>query len=333
MEVSLPTMAQLMTLWPFFCTTLPGSSLIRFSSNHGFAKGYNEALKQVIADYYVAEFRCGSTAGWLTPVIELMESNKMIAACQSKLLTWSDKKRFEYAGAAGGWLDKYGIPFAREEFLTKMEEDGGHMTKLNRCSGQSAAPVCVRPSVFHEMKGFDEYFAHQEEIDLCWRMQLAGYLIYLPGISSISCRRGTLPKSNSAKHTWTSKQPDHAFQKTCCFQKNCGGTRQEFLLMLYQPEGFIQRRWRDTLPLQKARALYVCGLYRWWLFHKNKSVFPWTKKKIALQGEESLWAAFCKEKNRFPKLLGKAADFLFEPYFCTTKINVMSNLEWIPAGT
>jgi len=153
----------------------PQVKLIRFNENKGFAKGYNMALEQVNADYYaILNSDIEVQTGWLAPIINLLEQDKLNAACQPKLLSYNNKKLFEYAGGAGGWLDSFGYPFARGRIFDICEEDKAQYDTTERVFWVTGAAMVIRSNVFHEMRGFDEYFfAHQEEIDLCWRMQLA----------------------------------------------------------------------------------------------------------------------------------------------------------------
>jgi GT2 family glycosyltransferase len=186
----------------FIENSYPQVEIIRLEKNFGFAKGYNEALKQVESDYYfILNSDVELLPRSLKPLVDLLETDKMIAACQPKLLTWSNKKLFEYAGGAGGWLDKYGYPFAKGRIFDVFEEDNGQYDKSEPIFWASGAALFIRASVFHEVKGFDEFFfAHQEEIDLCWRIQLAGYKIYsCPSSVVYHVGGGTLPKGNSLK--------------------------------------------------------------------------------------------------------------------------------------
>ncbi|HKB43593.1 MAG TPA: glycosyltransferase family 2 protein, partial [Chitinophagaceae bacterium] len=153
----------------FLETNYPGIRTIRFKENYGFAKGYNEALKQVESGYYVLlNSDVEVQPGWLEPMIDLLEKDKTIAACQPKILSYKNKRLFEYAGAAGGWLDKYGYPFAKGRVFDICEEDHGQYDQAEPIFWASGAALFIRARIFHEMNGFDEYFfAHQEEIDLC----------------------------------------------------------------------------------------------------------------------------------------------------------------------
>ena len=180
----------------------PGVEIIINDKNEGFAKGYNSALKKVNADYYILlNNDVEVTPGWIEPVITLMESDPKIAACQPKLLSFDDKNSFEYAGAAGGWIDSFGYPFTRGRVFDTCEKDMGQYDEASSCFWSTGAAMFVRAAVYHEMGGFDEYFfAHQEEIDLCWRMQLFGYKVFAEPKSLVyHVGGGTLPKGNSRK--------------------------------------------------------------------------------------------------------------------------------------
>ena len=186
----------------FLKTHYPTVEIIINPSNEGFAKGYNSALKQVCANYYVLlNSDVEVTPGWIEPVIQLMESDHAIGACQPKLLAYHDKNKFEYAGASGGWIDSYGYPFTRGRVLDVIEEDKGQYDDTVSCFWATGAALFVRAGVYHELHGLDEYFfAHQEEIDLCWRMQLHGYKVFVQPLSVVyHVGGGTLPKGNNKK--------------------------------------------------------------------------------------------------------------------------------------
>lgn len=170
--------------------------------NEGFSKGYNTALKQVTADYYVLlNSDVEVTKGWIVNIISLMESDKKIAACQPKILSFNNKYQFEYAGACGGWIDKLGYPFTRGRVFDHCEKDMGQYEDTAEIFWATGAALFVRSSVYRELNGFDEYFfAHQEEIDLCWRMQRAGYKILVAPSSVVyHVGGGTLPMGSKRK--------------------------------------------------------------------------------------------------------------------------------------
>lgn len=180
----------------------PGVRQLLNKSNLGFAGGYNEALKHVHADYFILlNSDVEVTPGWIQPVIGMMDKDTSIAACQPKILSHSTKKAFEYAGAAGGFIDKYGYPFCRGRIFHIVENDDGQYNDSRKVFWATGACMFVRASAFAAAGGFDEaFFAHMEEIDLCWRLQRAGGNIWYCGESSVyHVGGGTLHKSNPHK--------------------------------------------------------------------------------------------------------------------------------------
>ncbi|MBP9741717.1 MAG: glycosyltransferase family 2 protein, partial [Chitinophagaceae bacterium] len=175
----------------------PSIQILLNLNNDGFAGGYNWALKRVEADYYVLlNSDVEVTPKWIEPVIDLMELNKDIAACQPKILSWHNKTQFEYAGASGGFIDALGYPFTRGRVFDVCENDEQQYNTAEPIFWATGAAMFVRSKVFHQLNGFDgSFFAHMEEIDLCWRMQLAGYSIYVQPASVVyHVGGGTLPK-------------------------------------------------------------------------------------------------------------------------------------------
>jgi len=175
----------------------PEVRIILNDENAGFAKGYNLALKRVEADYYVLlNSDIEVTGNWIQPVVRLMESDPKIAACQPKIRSYLEPKKFEYAGAAGGFLDKYGYPFCRGRLFLSIEEDHGQYDDACEIFWASGACMFVKSAIYHEMGGLDEdFFAHMEEIDFCWRLKNNGYrIMYCPTSTVFHIGGGTLPK-------------------------------------------------------------------------------------------------------------------------------------------
>ncbi len=176
--------------------------LIQNSSNRGFSTGYNLALNQIDADYYILlNSDIEVTAGWIEPVINMMEHDKNIAACQPKILSYNQKDYFEYAGAGGGFIDSYGYPFCRGRLFQEIERDEGQYDDEAEVFWASGACMFVRAELFHKMGGLDDdFFAHMEEIDFCWRLKNAGYkIMYCPRSVVYHIGGGTLPKSSARK--------------------------------------------------------------------------------------------------------------------------------------
>lgn len=186
----------------FLETRYPALRIIHLGKNFGFARGYNEALEWVLADYFVLlNSDVEVVPGWIEPVINLMEQDRSIAVCQPKILMYHDRSKFEYAGAAGGWLDYLGYPFARGRVFDICEKDEGQYESTEPIFWASGAAMFVRSEVFNELRGLDDYFfAHQEEIDFCWRVQRAGYKVYAcPKSVVYHVGGGTLPKGDRQK--------------------------------------------------------------------------------------------------------------------------------------
>lgn len=170
--------------------------------NGGYATGYNQALKQIEAEYYVLlNSDIEVTDNWIEPVIDLMDNDKSIAACQPKILSFYEKDKFEYAGASGGYIDKLGYPFCRGRLFQSLETDNGQYDDAVEVFWASGACMFVRSKVFHESGGLDDdFFAHMEEIDLCWRMKNNGYKIMVCPTSKVyHVGGGTLPKNSPRK--------------------------------------------------------------------------------------------------------------------------------------
>ena len=181
----------------FIKSNFPTVRLITSLTHEGFAGGYNWALKQIKADYYVLlNSDVEVSPNWISPMVDVLESDMKIAACQPKLLAQKHPNIFEYAGASGGWMDTFGYPFSRGRVFDICEEDLGQYNDAIPIFWASGAALMIRPIVFHELGGFDaQFFAHQEEIDLCWRIQLAGYKIYsCPTAVVYHVGAGTLPR-------------------------------------------------------------------------------------------------------------------------------------------
>mgnify|MGYP002795069103 CR=1 FL=1 len=189
---------------PFVKQTYPKIKIIQNSENGGFAKGYNDALKQVDADIYaLVNSDIEVTDGWLNPVISAFENEPNTAIVQPKILDYKNKTKFEYAGAAGGFIDKFGYPFCRGRIFSKLETDSQQYNDEIEIFWASGACFFIRSSVFHELNGFDEdYFAHQEEIDLCWRAKNLSKIIKYEGKSTVYHVGGATLKESNPKKTF-----------------------------------------------------------------------------------------------------------------------------------
>lgn len=164
----------------FLKENYPEINVIALDKNYGFAEGYNQALKQVDAEYLVIlNSDVEVTPNWIEPCLRHFEADARLAAIQPKILSYNQKQQFEYAGAGGGFIDKYGYPFCRGRILNRIEEDHGQYDQPSPIFWASGACMFVRTKSFYEAGGFDgDFWAHMEEIDLCWRLKSLGYRVY-----------------------------------------------------------------------------------------------------------------------------------------------------------
>lgn len=285
----------------------PTVHVIALQQNYGFAKGYNEALKQVEAEYYVLlNSDVEVTPGWLEPLVRLLDSDAAIGACQPKLLSFHQRNLFEYAGASGGWIDNYGYPFARGRVFDVCEEDKGQYDDEVPVFWASGAALCIRAALFHQLGGFDEYFfAHQEEIDLCWRMQLAGYKVYAcPASVVYHVGGGTLPKGNSLKTFLNFRNNRIMLSKNLPWQRKIWVVPvRNFLDAVSAWKGLLSGDGGYFLAVLKAHLAFI----RWWLFHQHKSVFPESRtgKLAGLLPRNIAWLYFVKKKRTFREIVEK----------------------------
>ena len=182
--------------------SFPQCKQILLDKNWGFAEGYNKALAQIDAEYYLLlNSDIEVTPGWLTPLLNFMDTNADVAACQPKLLSEANHNLFEYAGAAGGFIDRFGYPFCRGRVFDTVEVDKGQYDTPSDILWATGAALLVRARIYKEVGGLDgRFFAHNEEIDMCWRIRIKGYrIVCVPQSVIYHVGGGTLPKSNPMK--------------------------------------------------------------------------------------------------------------------------------------
>jgi GT2 family glycosyltransferase len=183
-------------------TEFPGISIIALDRNYGFAEGYNRSLSQLEAEYFVLlNSDVEVSRGWLAPLVELLDKNPLVAACMPKIMSAERKDLFEYAGAAGGFIDRYGYPFCQGRIFDSLETDYGQYNKSRDIFWASGACMMVRGPLYKLAGGLDkDFFAHMEEIDLCWRLKNRGYRIMVEPQSLVfHLGGGTLPQGNPRK--------------------------------------------------------------------------------------------------------------------------------------
>ncbi len=185
-------------------TNYPNIEIVQNTENGGFAKGYNDALKKVDATYYcLLNSDVEVTEDWTNSPIEILRSNKNVAICQPKIKSYLNREYFEYAGAAGGFIDQLGYPFCRGRLFNSLEKDNGQYDDEYEIFWASGACMFIKSAVYHELNGFDaNYFAHMEEIDLCWRAKNKGYTIKYTGNSTVYHLGGGTLSSISPRKTF-----------------------------------------------------------------------------------------------------------------------------------
>lgn len=183
-------------------TNFPNVRLIVLDKNYGFAEGYNRALEQVEAEYVVLlNSDVEVTPHWLEPLVEYMDAHPEVAACQPKIRSERNKEYFEYAGAAGGYIDKYGYPFCRGRIFEMVEKDQGQYDAIQPIFWATGAALFIRLKDYREAGGLDgRFFAHMEEIDLCWRLRSRGRgIVCIPQSVVYHVGAATLKKENPRK--------------------------------------------------------------------------------------------------------------------------------------
>jgi GT2 family glycosyltransferase len=289
----------------FLRSRFPAVRIIQLDKNYGFARGYNEALKQLTAQYFILlNSDVEVQAGWIEPIVRLMEANATIGVCQPKLLMFDDKKKFEYAGASGGWLDYLGYPFARGRIFDICEEDAGQYDSTEPIFWATGAAMFVKADLYHQLNGLDEYFfAHQEEIDFCWRVQAAGYQIYAcPESIVYHVGGGTLPKGNANKVFLNFRNNLVMLAKNLPLSHSLWKIPFRFLL--------------DTISAFKSlfegQRTYFVAVFRShiaflrWMFSKRDKRFLPVKKTSDLHGwckKSVVWLHFVRGRTRFSEIV------------------------------
>ncbi len=284
----------------------PQVKLIRFHENLGFCEGYNQALRQVEAIYYVLlNSDVEVTPGWLNPLVDLLEKNPSIAACQPKIKSFHQRTHFEYAGAAGGFLDAYGYPFCRGRLFDTLEEDKGQYDDITPVFWATGACLFIRASAYHEAGGLEQrFFAHMEEIDLCWRLQNLSYQIYYNGHSTVyHVGGGTLHKSNPRK-TFLNFRNGAAL-----LYKNLADDEVNKILYtrlvldgVAATQFFLKGELKEVQAIWKAHRNFFADKSYW---KEKRKENPVKKRTVQLTGwsqQSVVWQYFVKGKKEFPAL-------------------------------
>lgn len=286
---------------PYVSENFPTVQIIRNTENGGYAKGYNDALAQLPEDIFVLlNSDVEVTENWLQPILSEFKNDDQLVAAQPKILDYKDKSKFEYAGAAGGFIDKLGYPYCRGRIFSTLEQDHGQYNDVLPIFWATGACLFVRSHAFKQIEGFDEdFFAHQEEIDLCWRLQSLGGVIKYVGSSSVFHLGGaTLGASNPQKTFYN-------FRNTLlALVKNVKGSHVWWLI-------FKRMVWDGIAGLQflaQGKLTHFFAILRAHLsFYAFLPKFLQKRKKWAssfkyYQVSSIVWMYFCRRKKKYSDL-------------------------------
>ncbi len=282
----------------------PQIKLIQNKYNNGFAGGYNAALKEVEADIYVLLNQDVEVApGWIEPVIAQMQQDSNIAACQPKMRAYHDQERFEYAGAAGGWMDILGYTFCRGRILYTTEVDHGQYNDAQDIFWATGAALFIRSACFREVGGFDDdFFAHMEEVDLCWRLQRAGYrVMYCPESVVFHVGGGSLPQGNPRKLYLNFRNNLMMLWKNLHSEDRWIVLSQRFFLdLLAAVKSLAAGKPKDMMAIFRAYRDY----YKWRRKYVKKDTLP-EKKLLAISGVFHgimIWRYYFLNRKKFSDL-------------------------------
>lgn len=253
---------------PYLKENFPSLRLIELNDNTGYAGGYNQALAQIEADYYVLlNSDVEVTPNWIDPVIALMEQDEKTVACQPKVRSYHQREYFEYAGAAGGYMDYLGYPFCRGRIFGTLEKDEGQYDDSRPIFWATGACLFVKADAFHQLGGFDsDYFAHMEEIDWCWRALNQGFNVMYCAESTVYHVGGGTLKTESPFKTYLNfrnnlltlykNTPKTAFRKIIL--KRVLLDKLAFIQLIVQGKiknaWAILRAWKDFFSLKKKKV-------------------------------------------------------------------------------
>lgn len=284
----------------FLKSSYPKISIIQNQKNGGYAKGYNDALKHVEADVFcLLNSDVEVTKNWLEPIIETFQKESNTVIIQPKILDFKKKNHFEYAGAAGGFIDKFGYPYCRGRIFNTIEEDRGQYDGTADIFWASGACFFIKKDVFYELNGFDEhFFAHMEEIDLCWRAKNKGFDIKYVGASIVYHVGGATLKNSSSKKTFLNFR-NSLFTLT----KNANGFILGKIIVRLILDGvaaakfLVELKPKHSLAILKAHFSYYQQLPR--VLEQRKQI---KHKKKYYYKTSIVYEYFVKKKSNFNSL-------------------------------
>lgn len=285
----------------------PQCKTIILEKNWGFAEGYNKALQQIEAQYFLLlNSDIEVTRGWLTPLVDFMDSNPEVAACQPKLMSIFDRQKFEYAGAAGGYIDKYGYPFCRGRIFDTIEEDKGQYDQPASVMWATGAALMIRSNDYWKAGGLDgRFFAHCEEIDLCWRLRIMGRKIAcIPQSIVYHVGGGTLPKANPRKTFLNFRNNLTMIYKCASDDELAHVMRVRWWLdmMAALQMLLLKRNWGDCKAVIKGRKAFMQWRHDFDADRKQIQSVRTTKQIPEQMNGSLLWLYYVKGKKRFASL-------------------------------
>jgi len=288
----------------FIKSNYPSVRIILNDKNYGFAEGYNRVLEQVEADYYVLlNSDVEVSTDWIEPVIQLMESDAKIAVAQPKILSYTNKNQFEYAGAAGGYLDFLGYPFCRGRIFDSVELDHGQYDDISEIFWASGAALFIKRDRWLEVKGLDsDFFAHMEEIDLCWRLKNKGYrIVYCPYSKVYHLGGGTLSSENPYKTYLNFRNNLVLIQKNLSFSRALIIISLRFCLdFLSLVKFLLDGKSKNAIAISKAHFYFLGNLFK--NIKKSKSINVSNFNNKGLYKRSIVWQYFIRKKKTFSSL-------------------------------
>ena len=288
----------------FMQSEYPTIEIVRNQSNGGFAKGYNDALQTIESKYYLLlNSDIEVTQGWLTPLYETIQQNN-VAACQPKILAFNEQNKFEHAGAAGGYLDRNYFPFCRGRIFDLTEPDENQYNNKQEIFWASGACILIKADIFRKHNGFDEdFFAHMEEIDLCWRIKRTGLSLYVVPSSTVYHVGGGTLAYLSPKKTYLNfrnslfmivkNHPNNLFTKV--FYRLC---LDGIAGLLFTLKGTPNH----TIAVLKAHKDFYALLPKMLIKRKKLKIQDGTFNKVGLYKGSILWARYVKGITKYKDL-------------------------------
>jgi len=284
----------------------PDIKVFKIDVNKGFTNGYVKSLPYINAEYYVLiNSDVEVEDGWLTPMFEALENDKTIAACQPKILSYKEKNLFEYSGACGGYIDYLGYPFCRGRMLDYIEEDQGQYNDAKQIFWATGACMMIKANVYHDLGGLDnDFYAHMEEIDLCWRINDAGYKIMVYPQARVFHVGGSIIKYKSFQKTYRNFR-----NNLIMIYKNLPSNKIWYILPIrFGLDAIAAYRWLLTGNFTEFRAIvaahkdFVAYFGKWNKKRKEVQTLKKLNHKSTIYQKSIVWQFFALSKKKFSQI-------------------------------